>query len=277
MKQSNGLIISTIALAFLATGCVKKASTETATVYDSTQPTYESGAPIVYETTGATTSTGVVYSDVPTDNTVVTTGSAGGAYSNPYTTDTTYADPYANQATTTTNSSYASSTALQGSGIQLQVAALKDYYAAEEFKNSLNLDSKYTAYVQKGAVNKVIISGISSVAEANQLKATRFKDAFIIGGSSSASSYTTNVPYSSSSSTTAGGNGMGVQVGAFSSQSAAQSAADSASSQYRSLVKTGTSNGKTIYKAIVTGFASEQEARSFIAQRGGVGFLVYGL
>ncbi|MBU1667449.1 SPOR domain-containing protein [bacterium] len=273
MKYSKGLIISTAALSILATGCVKKTTAETPVVYDNAQPVYESGSPIVYETPGTTGSSGTIYSEVPTDNTVITTT---GAYNNPYGTDTAYPDPYANQPIATDYPA-SSSTGVQGGGIHLQVAALKDYYAAEEFRKGLSLDPKYTSYVQQGAMNKVIVSGISSVSEANQLKATRFPDAFIVSGSatsvSSTGGYTTNTPYGN----TAAASGIGVQIGAFSTHERAQNAAQSASSKYAPLVKTGTSNGKTIYKAILTGFSSEQEARSFIAQRGGVGFLVHGL
>ena len=283
MKYNKGLIISTAVLSILATGCVKKTTAETSGVYDNSQAT-ESGAPIVYETPGTTGSSGTMYSEVPTDSTVISTtdaygqpvSSSTGAYNNPYGTETVYSDPYANQPIA--NDYPTSNTGAQGGGIHLQIAALKDYYAAQEFKNGLSLDPKYSVYIQQGAMNKVIISGISSVSEANQLKATRFPDAFIVSGSatSSASStgvYTTNTPYGSS---VAGTNGIGVQIGAFSTRSRAQNAAQSASSRYAPLVKTGTKNGKTLYKAILTGFASEQEARSFIAQRGS-GFLVHGL
>jgi len=297
MKYSKGLIISTVALSILATGCVKKSTTQTPVAYDNSQPTYESGSPIVYETPGTTSSSGTTYSEVPTDNTVITTtddaygqpaatsstgvygqpaSSSTGAYNNPYGTDTTYADPYANQPIATDYPS--SNSGVQGGGIHLQIAALKDYYAAQEFKNSLSLDPKYSAYIQKGAMNKVIISGISSVSEANQLKATRFPGAFIVSGSatSTASSrgvYTINTPYGN---TATSNNGIGVQIGAFSTHSRAQNIAESASSKYAPLVKTVTRNGKKLYKAILTGFASEQEARSFIAKRGS-GFLVHGL
>ena len=156
-----------------------------------------------------------------------------------------------------------------------------DFYAAEEFKNSLSLDPKYSAYVKKGRPNKVIVTGISSVSEANRLKDSRFPGAFIVSGGSSYSSssyygndssYTTNSPYGNSGSA----NGIGVQIGAFSSHSKAQDAAESASSKYSPFVKTVNSNGRTLYKAILTGFASESAARSFIANRGS-GFIVRGL
>ena len=158
---------------------------------------------------------------------------------------------------------------------------MADYYAAEEFKNSLSLDPKYSAYVKRGNPNKVIVTGISSRSEANRLKESRFPGAFIVSGGSSYSSssygnnssYTTNTSYGSSS---ASSNGIGVQVGAFSSHSTAQSAAESASGRYTPFVKTVKRNGKSLYKAIVTGFSSESAARSFIANRGS-GFIVHGL
>lgn len=328
MKYSKGLIISTAALSILATGCVKKSSAETPVVYGNSQPVYESGSPIVYETPGTSSSSGTIYNGASTDNTVISTtdaygqsvasqtgttygqssvgSSAGGAYgqpttsstsgvyggettpsstggynnNNPYGTDTSYANPYANQPIAADYPS--SSTGVQGGGIHLQIAALKDYYAAQEFKNSLRLDPKYSAYIQRGAINKVIISGISSVSEANQLKATRFPDAFIVSGSatstglSSGGGYTINTPYGNTGASTGTSNGIGVQIGAFSTHSRAQNAAESASRKYAPLVKKVTRNGKRLYKAILTGFSSEQEARSFIAQRGS-GFLVHGL
>lgn len=296
MKYNKGLIISTAVLSILATGCVKKTTSESPVVYDSAQTTYEDGTPIVYETPGTTSSSGTTYSEAPTDSTVISTtdaygqpiSSSTGAYNNPYGTastgvnnnpygtETAYPDPYANQPIS--NDYPSSNVGTNSGGIQLQIAALKDYYAAQEFKNSLSLDPKYSAYVVKGPMNKVIVSGISSVSEANRLKATRFPGAFIVSGSatSSASStgvYTTNTPYGNS---VAGMNGIGVQIGAFSTRSRAQNAANAASSRYTPLIKTKKKNGKTLYKAILTGFASEQEARSFIAKRGS-GFLVHGL
>jgi cell division septation protein DedD len=368
MQYSNGLIISTAALAILTTGCVKKPTNDTVVydnsqpvynntqpVYDNSQPVYEDATPLIYDSSINNTSTsGVVYSDTPTDSTVITTdtynpapvivdttyteqpastpsypqtttsypqatdtyssqpeSSGTGAYNNSYGNDAMYPDPYASQSASSSSSSYpdpyatatssypssssSSTSSSQGGGIHLQIAALKDYYAAQEFKNSLSLDPKYSAYVKRGAINKVIISGISSVSEANRLKERRFPGAFIVQGGSLYSSssnsssnsssysyetnYTVNNPYGTTSSSTnysGNSNGIGVQVGAFSSKSKAQSIANSASSKYRGIVKSGRSNGKRIYKAILTGFSSESEARRFIANRG-EGFLVHGL
>jgi hypothetical protein len=326
MKYSKGLAFSTIALAILTTGCVKKPENGGQVVYDNsqaqgtyttaqTQGTYESSQPgtvyttadsITYDNTAITPS-GSIYTGEATDNTVITTTDAygqpvassantsygqpavstNGAYNDPYASPENFPDPYASSSSV--NDSYGSapissnsgSTGGNRGGIQLQIAALGDYYAAEEFKNSLSLDPKYSAYVKRGNPNKVIVTGISSVSEANRLKETRFPGAFIVSGGSSYSApssygsdtgYTTNTSYGSSAAT----NGIGVQIGAFSSYSKAQSAAESASSKYSPFVKTVTKNGKKLYKAILTGFASESEARSFIANRGS-GFVVHGL
>ena len=286
---------------------------QSGTVYGSTTttstPIYEEAAPIVYETEGTTygTPVGTTYG-TPVESTVITTTNtygqpttAGGAFGQPVSgstgsydpyavSNTTYPDPYGSTGssssssnTYSTNNSYgSSSSSSQGGGIHLQVAALKDYYAAEEFKNSLSLDPKYSAYVKRGAMNKVIVSGISSVSEVNRLKETRFPGAFVVSGSATASSthssggYTSNNSYGGNTSSAGNSNGIGVQIGAFSSKSKAQGVANSASSKYRGTVKSGKSNGRTIYKAILTGFNSEQEARSFIANRG-TGFLVHGI
>ena len=308
MKYTNGLAFSTIALAILTTGCVKKTANEGQVVYDNsqtqgvydnnTQPVYETADTITYDNT-AVTPAGSIYSGEATDNTVITTTDAygqpvassggsiygqpatsnNGAYNDPYASTDNYPDPYASGSST--NNSYtpaASSNTGGNGGIHLQIAALGDYYAAEEFKNSLSLDPKYSAYVKRGNPNKVIVTGISSVSEANRLKESRFPGAFIVSGGSSSSSYgsdnsyTTNNSYGSSAAV----NGLGVQIGAFSSRSKAQGAAESASTKYSPLVKTVNRNGKTLYKAILTGFASESEARSFIANRGS-GFVVHGL
>lgn len=266
-------------------------TTQTGTTYDNT----------------AVTPSGSIYTGEATDNTQITTSdvygqpvaSSNGAYNDPSASDDIYPDPYASGSqSSSTNNTYASNNNTYSSnnntyassstnthtggngGIQLQIAALADYYAAESFKNSLSLDPKYSAYVKKGHPNKVIVTGISSRSEANRLKDSRFPGAFIVSGGSSYSSssygsnstYTTNTAYGSSASS----NGFGVQIGAFSSRSKAQSAAESASSQYSPFVKKGQSNGRTIYKAILTGFSSESAARSFIANRGS-GFLVHGL
>jgi len=299
MKYSNGLVISTVALAILTTGCVKKPSNEKQVVYDNSQPqtVYETAAPIVYDNT-AVTPNGSIYTGEVTDNTVITTTDAygqpvessgntaygepaasnTGAYNNPNN-ETTYSDPYGGttQAADTNYNTTANNSSAIGGGIHLQVAALQDYFAAEEFKNSLSLDPGLSAYVKRGNPNKVIVSGISSQSEVQRLKDSRFPGAFVVSGSATSSSnnsYTINNSYGSTS--TASANGLGVQIGAFSSHSKAQGAAESASSKYAAFVKTVQSNGKTLYKAILTGFASESEARSFIAQRGS-GFLVHGL
>ncbi len=314
MKYSNGLAFSAIALAVLTTGCVKKPTNDGQVVYDNSQTsgvydnqagtTYETGDTITYDNT-AVTPAGSIYTGEATDSTVITTTDAygqpvassgnsiygqpatsnNGAYNDPYASTDNYPDPYAT-GSSSSNDSYSapvSSNTGGNGGIQLQIAALADYYAAEEFKNSLSLDPKYSAYVKRGNPNKVIVTGISSVSEANRLKSSRFPDAFIVSGGSSYSSssygndnsYTTNNSYGSSSSSAAL-NGLGVQIGAFSTHAKAQSVAESASSKYSPFVKTVNRNGKTLYKAILTGFASESEARSFIANRGS-GFVVHGL
>jgi len=321
MKYTNGLAFSTIALAILTTGCVKKPTTDGQVVYDNSQTqgvydntqtqtqtdtVYQTGDSITYDNTAVTPS-GSIYTGEATDSTVITTTDAygqpvstagdtsygqpvasnNGAFNDPYANTNNFPDPYAGGSTQSSNDNYSSSAnnngGTHGGGIHLQIAALGDYYAAEEFKNSLSLDPKHSAYVKRGNPNKVIVTGISSVSEANRLKESRFPGAFIVSGGSSYSSssygnnsgYTTNNSYGSSSSTAAA-NGLGVQIGAFSSHSKAQGAAESASSKYSPFVKTVNRNGKKLYKAILTGFSSESEARSFIANRGS-GFVVHGL
>ena len=342
MKYSNGLVISTIALALITTGCVKKADTAPA-VYDNPQPvydssqvmydtaqptttttTYETAAPIVYEE--SVNPSGVTYSEAPIDNTVVTTGTAYGevvdtgisygqpvsspvvavntgnsAYSNPYgSTSETYSNPYGSEGvvsdypepvTNTYNTSPAPQSA--GGGIHLQIAALKNYYAAEEFKNSLSLDPKYSAYIKRGAINKVIITGIGSIAEVNRLKERRFPGSFVVSGGSSYSSsssssysspsssssssaysgggYTDNNPYGnpssygSSSSSSSSNSGVGVQIGAFSNRAKAQSVANASAGRYKAIVSKGISQGRTIYRVVLTGFSSRAAAKRALA------------
>ena len=274
--------------------------------YDTTtqaETTYDPNS-VTYDNTAVTPSGSIYTGEATTDNTQITTAGAygqpvsssgdisygqpaasnNGAYNDPYASENNYPDPYAGGSSS--NNSYSApassnNTGGNGGGINLQIAALADYYAAEEFKNSLSLDPKYSAYVKKGHPNKVIITGISSTSEVNRLKESRFPGAFIVSGGSSHSSssygnnssYTTNNSYGSSS---ASSNGIGVQIGAFSSHSKAQNAAESASSKYSPFVKTVNRNGKKLYKAILTGFSSESAARSFIAKRGS-GFVVHGL
>ena len=318
MKFNNGLLLSTVALALMATGCVKKQDNVTAsgtydtsgatTIYDTTGTTtttvgnYETAGPLIYDTGSGVVDAGTTYSEIVPDSTVITTGSgvnygtgeiidnysdtqSSGAFStNGSGESSTYSyGGYSGtdySSSSSSPSATSSSTSSQSGGIHLQVAALKDYYAAEEFKNSLSLDSKYTAYIQRGALNKVIISGISSVNEANILKERRFPGAFIVrnsGGSSSSSSsygsssnndssYTDNNAYgsynsSSSSSSTGVSGSVGVQIGAFSSRGKAQSVANANSGQYKAIVEQGTSRGRTIYRVILTGFSSRSDAK----------------
>jgi len=220
--------------------------------------------------------------------------------SNPYESvaTTTYPDPYANQAVSTYSTapayqtnSYPTATPVptsspQAGGVHLQVAALKDYYAAEEFKNRLSLAPGQSAYIQRGAMNKVIVAGISSVQEANALKETRFPGAFIVqGGSLSTSSYatgsytapaapsydtgsyTTNNPYGSynANSSYSTVSGIGVQIGAFSSNSKAQDVADMNRGQYSPVVK----KIGSLYKVILTGFTSRSAAKAYASRVGG--------
>lgn len=287
--------------------------------YDNTQTfdnttTYGTTTPTPTPT--PTYDTSSTYGTAPSyDNTVTTApsyGTAGGAYGNPnasggyntsndvYGTSTSsssggYNNTYSstpattNTGTYTTNNSYGSSSSSGGGGIHLQVAALKDYYSALEYKNNLSLDPKYSAYVKKGSTNKVIVTGLESRSAAKALAARQFPGAFIVAGSplnsSSSSSYSSSSSsssYGSSSSSNGSsysGNGIGVQVGAFSSYSKAKVAAkNAAGSRYTALVKTVDSRGKKIYKAIITGFSSVSSARSAIASgEFGSAFLVTNL
>ncbi len=328
MKFNNHLLMSTVALALMATGCVKKQDNVTAsgtydtsgatTIYDTTNTTgtagsnYETAGTLIYDT-GSGVVDGVNSSEVVPDNTVITTGSdvnygtgeiidnysdsqSSGAFSTNSSTNgsgnsSNYS--YGGYSGTDYSSTISGSTSSQSSpssqsgGIHLQVAALKDYYAAEEFKNSLSLDSKYSVYIQRGALNKVIISGISSVNEANMLKERRFPGAFIVrnsGASSSSSSYDSSSNYdnnnndnnsytdnnvygssysssTSNSSSSAVSGSVGVQIGAFSNRGKAQSVANANSGRYKAVVQRGTSRGKTVYRVILTGFSSRSDAK----------------
>ncbi len=305
MKYTNTLF-ATATVAILATGCVKPVqqtqTQSTQPVYTDQQPVYEDAAPIVYEDPNAatTSNSGVVYSQLPPDNTVITTQGGGTTYpqqptqqptyTNPYETGgaTTYPDPYANGVSQPATTSYPAPSAgtpvgQGGGGIHLQVAALKDYYAAEQFKNSLTLAPGQSAYIQRGPMNKVIITGISSVAEANQLKNSRFPGAFIVqGGSMSGgggytpepsyntgggTTYTVNDPYGvpSNGGAYSAGSGIGVQVGAFSSRAKAQEVADMHHGQHPAVVK---KIGR-YYKVILTGFSSRSSARAYASKVGG--------
>ncbi len=233
---------------------------------------------------------------------------SGGAYDDPYSSGgggggySPVDDPYASSSgggassTYSTNIPYGSTPpapSYGGSsthkGIQLQVAALKDYYAAEEFRKGLSLDPKYSSYVKRGAMNKVIISGIPTRAEAKALAARQFPGAFIVGGyetgssHSGGSSYSAPAPsYTPSYSSHSSGNtnsGIGVQVGAFSSKSKARAVAqEKAGGQYTAVVKTAKVRGRTMYKAILLGFSSRADAKRAIASgRFGDAFVVSGI
>ncbi len=297
MKKVNVLIVTLFVLLFIS-GCVKPTQ-QTQAVYSepvTTQPVYEEAQPIIYDPNG-----GGVYEEVQPDGTVITTG----ASTQPVGTATTYPDPYATGGVTTTpsypdpyasqpvisdypssSSSYptVSSSSSGGGlgGIHLQIAALKDYYTAEDYKNRLSLPPGLTAYVQRGAMNKVIVAGIPSVAEANRLKETRFPGAFIVKGASSGGytppvqpnydtlgggAYSIDNPYGSSSVSS----GIGVQIGAFSSQAKAQSVANSQTGQYPAIVK---KIGK-YYKVILTGFSSRSAAKAYASRVGGFVVDVY--
>jgi len=294
MKYTN-ILLTTTAVAFLATGCVKPTQDNQA-VYNGNQqqPIYEEAAPIVYEDP-ATTQSGVIYNQIPTETvsypqtttypqqTTTTYPAATNqpVYTNPYETTgtTSYPDPYANGSVTTTYPATSTSSAPIAGGIHLQIAALKNYYAAEELKNTLSLAPGQSAYIQRGAMNKVIVTGISSVAEANQLKNNRFPGSFIVQGGNSGgyvpaepiyntgTTYTVNDPYGvpSSNASYSSVSGIGVQVGAFSSRSKAQEVASSQGGRYPAVVK----KIGQYYKVILTGFSNRSAAKSYASQVGG--------
>ena len=229
-----------------------------------------------YANGGTTTGTTGAYNDSYAGTTTTTTGTTS-VYNDSYTTSQPTISDYP-----VTTSAYPASTAGQGGGIHLQIAALKDYYAAQEYKNRLSLAPGLSAYVQRGAMNKVIVSGIPSVAEANRLKERRFPGAFIVQGGNSGGytppvqpnyntasdgGYNVNNPYgvSSSSGTLSSASGVGVQVGAFGSMSKAQSVADSQGGQYPAIVK---KIGR-YYKVILTGFSSRSAAKAYSGRVGG--------
>jgi len=225
--------------------------------------------------------------------------SAGGAYSGGY---APIDDPYSSgTSASSSNSRYSTdipygttpsvpsygnnSSGTHKNGIQLQVAALKDYYAAEEFRKNLSIDPKYGSYVKRGAINKVIITGIPTREEAKALATRQFPGAFIVGGFETGSSASSGVSYSSSSpsySQPAVGtpnNGIGVQVGAFSSKAKAKAVAqERARGEYTAVVKTAKVRGRIMYKAILLGFASKTDARRAIESgRFGDAFIVIGI
>ena len=182
--------------------------------------------------------------------------------------------------------SYSSSSGSH-SGIGLQVAALRSYASAEEFRRNLNLSPKYHSYIKRGALNRVIITGFSSRSEAKRLANRQFPGAFIVttSDSSSSTSYSSNSSYTpsySSYSSSGAGNiysGIGVQVGAFSSKAKARAVAqEKAGGEYTAVVKTAKVRGRTIYKAILLGFSSRADAKRAIASgRFGDAFVVTGI
>ncbi len=325
MIKYSKTILVTISVAIFATGCVKPIqqtqpqAQSTQPVYTNPQqPVYEEATPIIYEDPNAvtTSNSGVDYNQIPTDNTVINTTGASypqstgtttypqqtttsqPVYTNPYETGgaSSYPDPYNNgsgvsQPSTPSYPAPSSASSVgQGvrGGIHLQVAAFKDYYAAEQFKSSLSLAPGQSAYIQRGAMNKVIVTGISSVAEANQLKNSRFPGAFIVQGGSMSEgrsmsgggytpepsyntggeTYTVNDPYGVPSSSSGGyssGGGIGVQVGAFSSRAKAQEVADMHHGKHPAVVK---KIGR-YYKVILTGFSSRSSARAYASRVGG--------
>jgi len=299
MKKSN-ILLATTTVALLATGCVKPAQENQAIYNDATQPVYNAGtqqADVYQPSTVYQPSSGAVYEEATTTQTTTypdTYGTVTPTTTYPTTPQTTtYPDPYANGGVS--NGTYSSQAATdypattsapvgQSGGVQLQIAALKDYYSAEDYKNRLSLAPGLSAYVQRGAMNKVIVSGIPSVAEANRLKESRFPGAFIVSGgtsggytppvqpnysSTSSGSYNVNNPYGTPSSspytTNSANSGIGVQIGAFSSRGKAQSVADSQGGQYPATVK----KAGRLYKVILTGFSSRSSAKSYAGRVGG--------
>jgi len=267
--------------------------TSTTTIPSSGNEIYTGGSNIYTSNSGNINNTSSYYDNI--DDPYTNSGSSnsyGGSYS--YPSHNSYSSSTSNTNRYGSYSSYSNSSSSSG-GVELQVAAFKDYYSAQEFKNNLSLPPKYTAYIKRGAMNKVIIKGFSSRAEAKALASRQFPGAFIVSGSSSSSSYssstpsyssgssssyhlnyTTNTSYSTPSTSTYTNKKIGVQVGAFSSKAKALSVAKSkAGGKYKAVVKKATVRGRTVYKAIIVGFSSRAEAKKAIASgRFGDAFVV---
>ncbi len=241
--------------------------------------------------------------------------SGGGTYSDPYSSGggsyggggySAVDDPYSSPSSSSSHSTYStnipygssssssapsyggSSSSGTHKGIGLQVAALRTYASAEEFRRNLSISSKYNSYIKRGPINRVIITGFSSRSEAKALANRQFPGAFIVSASSSASStpsyssssnsYTPSYSSHSSSSSNIH-SGIGIQVGAFSSKSKARAIAqEKASGEYTAVIKTAKVRGRTIYKAILLGFSSRADAKRAIASgRFGDAFVVSGI
>lgn len=235
-------------------------------------------------TYGGSSSSGYGSSDDPYAQSSGGAGDTYGAVDDPYS-----ATPSSRYSTNTPYSSSGSSSYGSGSsssGVQLQVAAFKEYPAAEEFKRNLSIPPQYSSYIQRGSVNKVIITGIPSRAKAKELANRQFPGAFIVSGSQpSVSSYPSSSSYSGSQSSYSGNpsanlnSGIGVQVGAFSSKEKARAMAqEKAKGKYTAVVKTATAGGRTIYKAIILGFKDRASAKRAIdAGEFGSAFVVSGI
>ena len=271
-EQEVGTVITTPTQTVYSEGSTYNNGVQqgTGTIATTTQPTY--GSTNTYDTNTYGTAT-TNYPD-PYANGNANTSSAP-VYNDPYATTSSSQSTISNYPVTTPSASAGATT---GGGIHLQVAALKDYYSAQEYKNRLSLAPAQSAYIKRGAMNKVIVTGISSVSEANRLKESRFPGAFIVQGgtsggytppvqpnySTSGGSYSVNNPYGVSSSTS-GSSGFGVQVGAFGSRGKADAVASNQSAKYPAKVK---KIGR-YYKVILTGFSSRSAAKAYAGRVNG--------
>ncbi|MBD3793109.1 MAG: SPOR domain-containing protein [Campylobacterales bacterium] len=294
MNKSTKFLISTAAIAFLVSGCVKPTDTivastdsngviyEGATTTGAYQPSViTEGETVVYPSA----SSGTVYT---TDGSEVSSGaytsttpglynSANGAYGNPTTYETN--SVYTSSGVYTTPSDYSAETTYAGQsetgGIQLQVAAYSNAALAEQKRAELSLDPKYRTFVEPSGNGyyRLLIEGFTSRAEAEELKNRQFPNGLVKGSTPSTVSSATST-YSNTSSTVGSGS-VGIQVGAYSSYDAAQSAAQSVAAGRPVKVNTGNLNGKTIYKGIVLGFTSYNDAKNALATgQFGNGFVV---
>ncbi len=271
-QQEVGTVMTTPTQTVYSEGSIYNGVEQgTGTTATTTQPSYGTNT---YDTNTYGTATTNYPDPYANGNTNTNTNvSSAPVYSDPYATTSSQSSTISNYPVTTPSAS------ATGGGIHLQVAALKDYYSAQEYKNRLSLAPGQSAYIKRGAMNKVIVKGISSVSEANRLKESRFPGAFIVQGgtsggytppvqpnySTSGGSYSVNNPYGVSSSSSTGSSGFGVQVGAFGSRGKADAVASNQSARYPAKVK---KIGR-YYKVILTGFSSRSAAKAYAGRVNG--------
>lgn len=150
--------------------------------------------------------------------------------------------------------------------IHLQIQAVEDYKVARKIKDSLELKSGQFGYIKKGRLNKVVIGGIKSEKDANYLRDTQYPGSFIVYPENNELENNYPAKYDDNDATSNDDEdnnyytGIAIQLGAFRDKATAHKVSADYTGEYQVKIMTAIVNGATLYKVLIIGFETREEA-----------------